>query len=199
VYRVEITGPAAPFVVHPQRYGARLARVVPSLVRAPGWTLDATLAGSGARFRLDATSAPFAASARRRRYDSRWERALAVDFARLLRAERQGWRLDREATPVALGSELFLPDFTLRHADGREIVVEVLGFWTPEYLESKLRKIEAAGLDHLLLVVFRGLGVGGRSAEIERVGRGRVVWFVERPRITHVLAAAEAASGGPSS
>jgi predicted nuclease of restriction endonuclease-like RecB superfamily len=198
VYRLEITGPAAPFVVRPQRYGARLARVVPSLVRAPGWTLDAALAGdAGSRFRLDRTSAPFAARSERRRYDSRWERALAVDFTRLLREERQGWRLEREATPVASGAELLLPDFTLRHADGREIIVEVVGFWTPEYLETKLRKIEAAGLEQLLLVVYRGLGVGEQSAEIERVGRGRVVWFRERPRIADVLAAAEAASVRP--
>ncbi|MBI4513709.1 MAG: DUF790 family protein, partial [Gemmatimonadetes bacterium] len=38
-YRVELTGPAAAFIMRPQRYGRRLSRVVPALARAPGWRL----------------------------------------------------------------------------------------------------------------------------------------------------------------
>jgi hypothetical protein len=57
-------------------------------------------------------------------------------------------------------AELFLPDFTLRHGDGREALVEVVGFWAPEYLERKLRKVAAAGLGNLILVVYQGLAAG---------------------------------------
>ncbi|MGH7676096.1 MAG: DUF790 family protein, partial [Gemmatimonadales bacterium] len=42
-YRLALTGPAAPFVVRAERYGARLGRVVPALVRAPGWRLEAAV------------------------------------------------------------------------------------------------------------------------------------------------------------
>jgi len=39
----------------------------------------------------------------------------------------------------------------LRHADVREALVETVGFWTPEYLEAKARKIATAGLASLTL------------------------------------------------
>ncbi|MGH7506466.1 MAG: DUF790 family protein, partial [Longimicrobiales bacterium] len=86
---------------------------------------------------------------------------------------------------------LFLPDFTLRHRDGREALVELLGFWTPDYLETKARKIAAAGIDNLVLVVFRGLATGNDAiiAELERLAP--IVWFRDRPRINPVLEAAE--------
>lgn len=35
--------------------------------------------------------------------------------------------------------------------------------WTPEYLEAKARKVEAARLDNLVLVVYRRLAVGGKA------------------------------------
>src|SRR5690606_12972517 len=111
-YRVELTGPAAPFITRPQRYGARFARVVPALTRAPGWRLDAVIAQGERRltYTLDG-SAPIARPRRRGRpprYDSRWERDLARDFAEKLGEARGGWTLEREATPVPAGGELLL-------------------------------------------------------------------------------------------
>lgn len=194
-YAVELTGPAAAYVVRPARYGARLARVLPALARAPGWRLEADVLRGGrgpvARFRLDARTAPFGETAADEAYDSAWERALAEEFAeRMGDEERRGWTLHREATPVQSGEDVFLPDFTLRHADGREVLVEVVGFWTPEYLEEKLRKTEAATdrLRNLVLVVYRGLAAG---ADWGRAG-APIVWFTRKPRIGPVLEAAEA-------
>jgi uncharacterized protein len=194
-YRVELTGPAAPFVTRPQRYGARLARIVPSLVRAPGWHLDAEIRHGDRtlRFQLD-SRAPVRGRARRAVYDSAWERALAHEFRhRLESAERAGWSLHREHTPVAAAGELFLPDFTLRHRDGREALVEVVGFWTPDYLESKLAKVEAAGLRHLVLVVYDGLAAG----PLEAAAAGPVIRFKATPSMAAVLAAAEGVATKP--
>jgi predicted nuclease of restriction endonuclease-like RecB superfamily len=135
-------------------------------------------------------------TARRPSYDSAWEHSLATDFRQHFGAERGGWTISRETTPVMAGDELFLPDFTLRHADGREALVELIGFWTPEYLEAKTRKIAAAGkaesLGHLLLVVYRGLAVGrGLDALVTAVGEDHVVWFTAKPRAAEVLRAIE--------
>ena len=134
---------------------------MPALVRAPGWRLEAeVLRGDRTlAYRLDGR-APIAAPRRRTAYDSALERSLAEEFAEKMGEERGGWSLLREATPVAAGDELLLPDFTLRHADGREALVEIVGFWAPEYLEAKLRKVAAAGLDNLVLVVYEGLAAG---------------------------------------
>ena len=200
-YQVELTGPAAPYIVRPARYGARLARVIPALARAPAWRLEADVrrGEESVRFRARgrpraaATSqAPIGAVARHAGYDSAWERSLAADFRHRFGAERGGWHLSRETTPVAVGDELFLPDFTLRHADGREALIELVGFWTPEYLEAKARKIAAARLDHLILVVYRGLAVGSAlDALTSAVDPDHVVWFAARPRAAEVMRAAE--------
>ena len=36
---------------------------------------------------------------------------------------------------------VFVPDFVLRHADGRHRLLEIVGFWTPEYLGAKLKTL----------------------------------------------------------
>jgi predicted nuclease of restriction endonuclease-like RecB superfamily len=212
-YQAEITGPAAAFIVRPARYGARLARVVPALMRTPGWRLDATIRlADGTVARFGARGAPRAKrgrarvgeSPRRPRYDSAWERSLAADFRkRFGRDDRGGWTLSRETSPIAVGDELFLPDFTVRHADGREALIELVGFWTIEYLESKANKIAEASLDNLILVVYRGLAVGKTEAAVERltasVGADRMVWFVNRPRAAEVMRAVERCAVRPGS
>lgn len=194
-YAVELTGPAAPFVTRTQRYGARFVRVVPALSRAPGWGLEAAVVRGGGRsyYVLDG-HAPVGQTRRRSHYDSRWERALAGEFGEKLGAERNGWSLAREDTPLALAGELFLPDFTLRHADGREALIEIIGYWTPEYLERKLAKVAAAGLEHLILVVYRGLAAG----PVDTAAAGPVLWFANRPRVGPVLEAAERVARAPS-
>ncbi len=198
-YEVELTGPAAAFVVRPSRYGARFARVIPALSRASGWRLDAEVCRGDAIVRFRVKGRPRAASgearlgqaSRRESYDSAWERSLAADFRERAGRERDGWRLSRESTPIVAGTELFFPDFTLQHADGREALIELVGFWTPEYLEAKARKVAAAGLDHLILVVYRDLAVGGAAdALTASAGADRIVWFAKRPRAAEVLAMA---------
>lgn len=198
-YQVEITGPAAAFVVRQSRYGARMARVIPALSRAPRWRVEADIVRDGVvvTFRVrgspraTADNAPLGAESRRARYDSEWEKSLASDFRATFRTKRDGWQLLRETTPVTMGAELFLPDFTLRHADGREALVELVGFWTPEYLEEKVRKIVAARLENLVLVVYRGLAVGEAGALAAAVGNERVVWFAAKPKAAEVMRAAE--------
>jgi uncharacterized protein len=191
-YRLELTGPAAPFVTRPRRYGIRFARVVPALVRAPGWELTGRIPREGRTLEYRLSPDPIIAprARRRARYDSSWEADLAQEFQEKIGKERGGWRLRREDTPVALGEEVFLPDFTFRHGDGRTALVEIVGFWTPEYLDEKVRKVRAAGLDHLVLVVFRGLAASRDEEELEGLP-GEVVWFRDRVRIGPVMEAVE--------
>lgn len=196
MHRLEVTGPAAEWVEASRRYGRRFARVVPAVARAPGWRIEADVARDGriVPYVLSADDAfrGWREPGRSSRYDSSWEKELAGQFREKLGQERDGWTLTREETPVDLGEELLLPDFTFRHEDGRMALVELMGFWTPEYLEQKLRKVRLAGLDHLVLVVYRGLAAGSEETEtaVEAAG-AEVVWFVKRPLIGPVMDAVE--------
>jgi uncharacterized protein len=193
-YRLTLTGPAAAYLARPQRYGARFARVVPSLTRAPAWKLEADVLHGGRtlHYALDAATLPVPRRRGRPRYDSRVEGALAAEFAGKLGSARGGWSLTREDTPVTAGETLFLPDFTIRHHDGREALIEIVGFWTPEYLDEKLRRLREARLQNLVLVVYRGLDAGGRAGEaLAAASDAPIVWFEKKPRIGPVMEAVE--------
>ncbi len=198
-YRLVLTGPAAAFLVRPTRYGVRFARVLPVLARAPGWRVDADVLRDGHKCRLQLRGraravthdAPIGGEPRRERYDSAWERRFVKDFRASSWAKSSGWKLSRERSPLSIGGAVFLPDFTLRHSDGREAAVELVGFWTPEYLATKLAKVRAAGALPLVLVVAKALAVGDAVAAVDAVGGERLLWCGRRPRVGDVMRVVE--------
>jgi predicted nuclease of restriction endonuclease-like RecB superfamily len=69
-------------------------------------------------------------------------------FARDFRRTAPGWDVVHEPEPVAAGDALVFPDFALQHRldPSRRWLLEIVGFWTPEYLARKLASYRAAGL-----------------------------------------------------
>ena len=54
-----------------------------------------------------------------------------------------GWTMQRESELLRQGQRVMTPDFVLQQTStGRRIYIEVVGFWTPEYLTSKTRRLE---------------------------------------------------------
>jgi uncharacterized protein len=47
----------------------------------------------------------------------------------------------------------FVPDFVFRRADGTEVFMEIVGFWTPEYLEGKRETLRRFRNHTILLAV----------------------------------------------
>ena len=85
-------------------------------------------------------------------FDSKIEAKIYSTFQTM---DLGGWRVDREPRPVRAGDSVFIPDFSLRRGD-HEVLVEVVGFWMPEYQKRKktiLKKLEDEGMRDLLLLV----------------------------------------------
>jgi hypothetical protein len=57
---------------------------------------------------------------------------------------------------VGGGEPLVFPDFTLRH-EGGSVLVEVVGFYTPKYLRSKLDALRAAAAHPLIACIDESL------------------------------------------
>jgi predicted nuclease of restriction endonuclease-like RecB superfamily len=133
--RVQLSGPLSLFH-HTTKYGRAMAAWLPVLARAPDWHLSATCVLHGERWHWQASHAdPLAPPGPLRPFDSKLEAAFARDLAR----QAPGWQLLREADPVQIGRSIVCPDFTLVDpARGLRVPVEVVGFWTPEYLAHKL-------------------------------------------------------------
>ncbi len=69
---------------------------------------------------------------------------------------RQGWSLSRESRVLHQGQTACFPDFLLKHEDGREILFEIFGHWTSEYLSHKLETLKRFGNQRYLLAVKEG-------------------------------------------
>jgi predicted nuclease of restriction endonuclease-like RecB superfamily len=117
-----------------------MAAWLPVLVRAPRWSLEAACVVGGRRgtWRADWRDPIGVPAEPLRRFDSRLEERLFRDLSRV----GPEWEVLREADPVQVGRRILTPDFTLVR-DGRRIPVEVVGFWTAEYLRAKLEALRS--------------------------------------------------------
>jgi uncharacterized protein len=82
-------------------------------------------------------------------FDSRVEEV----FSRRWGGQREGWSLLRESEVLCHGQRVFVPDFVLRHEDGRTVLLEIVGFWTPEYLLAKTQTLKTFQDQLILLAV----------------------------------------------
>jgi len=162
---VVATGPDALFR-RTRRYGTRFARLLRTVARADEWTLTATVDDRGTErtMRLsddDPVRVPGTEPVAEVTFDSGVEADFAARFASL----DLDWALTREPEPLETGSRVMIPDFAFdyRHADFR-VYFEIMGFWTPEYVEKKLAQLEDLEDVELLVAVDESLGVGEEVA-----------------------------------
>lgn len=158
-YRFVLDGPSS-VLRRTRAYGVDFARFLAALVRLPEWRLTAEIElRKGWRpltFTLSGADGLGARATPPAEFDSGLEAAIARKFGR----ERQGWRLIREGAVLPLGGgRVLVPDFVFRHADGTEVALEIVGYWTPEYLADKLRRLAATRDVNLVVAVPRPLAV----------------------------------------
>jgi uncharacterized protein len=192
--RMTLSGPLALF--HDTvKYGNALARWFPALVATPAWSLGARImvGGETLRLELDARAPLSRTFALPRAHDSRVEAWLETDLRRLA----SPWRIEREVAvvrtepaatgePSALGKRrLFFPDFALISERGR-VLVEIVGYWTPEYLASKTLMLRALRVPAILCV-------DERHARGELARDPRVLTFKKRIDAPALLDACAAA------
>ena len=150
-YRIRFTGPTS-VLRQTRRYGVALARFVPALLACDGWSMEASLVTPwGRNVRLELSSRDGLRSDRPAHdaFDSAVEESFAAKFG----SERDGWRLERESEILHEGQTAFLPDFVFRHEDGTQVLFEIVGFWTPEYLAAKRDTLRRFGRHRILLAV----------------------------------------------
>ncbi|MDX2019979.1 MAG: DUF790 family protein [Deltaproteobacteria bacterium] len=146
---LEISGPFALFK-HTLLYGRALAEVLPHLTWCPRFALRAScqLRGRLLDVALDNESPIFPAQPPTP-FDSQLEQKFADDLSR----RALDWDLVREPEPLAAAGTLIFPDFLLRHRihTHKRVFVEIIGFWTPEYLTKKLAHLRACGVTNMIL------------------------------------------------
>jgi predicted nuclease of restriction endonuclease-like RecB superfamily len=161
---VVVTGPDHLFR-RTRRYGTAFARLLRSVAKTADWRLTATIDDRGTERELvltdDDVGVPGVDPIAEPTYDS----GVEADFAARFTALDLDWDLVREPEPLAVGTRVMIPDFAFdyRFADFR-VFFEIMGFWTPEYVEKKLGQLADVEDVELLVAVDESLGV---SDEIE--------------------------------
>jgi predicted nuclease of restriction endonuclease-like RecB superfamily len=198
-FTLTIDGPASLFTVSP-RYGLALAKLLPALLHVTRWHLTATLVPrrllpstpQGTRFTLEAGCDLVSHYPPGKPYDSILEQAFAARWAQTPTA----WRLEREVDLIPLPGSVMVPDFRLVHPDGRNVLLEIVGYWRPEYLRKKFAQVRRAGRKDVILAVSERLNLERAGVKRDDIP-ARVVWFKDRLLPKAVLAMLEG-SGAPS-
>jgi predicted nuclease of restriction endonuclease-like RecB superfamily len=142
-YCFRFDGPAS-VLRETRRYGAAMARFLPALVACRQWRMHAVVQTRrrGWTVALDLSAADGLNShlPAPEEFDSQVEAAFAEKWGPDAQA---GWHLLREGEILCRGQKVFVPDFVLRHDDGRTVPLEIVGFWTPEYLQAKIETLRA--------------------------------------------------------
>ncbi len=159
--RIYLDGPVSLFKMT-ERYGTALAKLLPTIMRGSRWGLKASILKKtmqGKRiydFTLDDTKRIFSIETNSdfETFDS----AIEKEFSLL---NFNGWLVRREPAVLKAGQYAFIPDFSLER-NGNRIYVEIVGFWTPEYLRNKIQKInQLKEKENMIIIVDKNLACSG--------------------------------------
>lgn len=188
-FTLRVDGPASLFAPS-TRYGLAMAKLLPALLHVTRWSLHASLKPRPRegedpathrlredppdtdRFQLDAACGLVSHYKEGKEFDSILEEAFAERWAKL----KTPWTLEREVDLVPVPGSAIIPDFRVAHPDGRSVLLEIVGYWRPEYLRKKFALLRKSGRKDLVLAVSERLNLEAAGVVLDE-WREEVVWF----------------------
>ena len=191
-----IDGPLSIFKLT-NKYGILIAKVIPKIISASKWGIKASIIKNSLAgrklydFDLSSHSEvyffhpindrvyndyPFKDSnSINLDFDSSVEAKFAIQFEKF----RTGWKLVREPDPLILpGGRAFIADFLFERY-GKKIYFEIIGFWTPQYLERKFKKIyeiiKLSNNKNDLLIAINENNLVSESGEMKKLLSGSIL------------------------
>jgi predicted nuclease of restriction endonuclease-like RecB superfamily len=165
-----IDGPLSLFKLT-DRYGTAIAKLLPSIVSTERWSFKAWIVrktmSAGKKiyeFEMSSKESPLLQDPHNyvevrisngktgfpnQSYSNVYfDSSVEEKFANKFEQSATGWKLIREPDPLILSNgKALIPDFMFEKYD-RRIYLEIVGFWTKEYLERKLHKINDISTAH---------------------------------------------------
>ena len=189
-FTITIDGPTSLFKPS-TRYGLSLAKLVPALLHVSRWSLTANLQMKDyytdqmkpGRFNLSDRCELISHYPPSQAYDS----MLEASFAQRWSKTKTEWRLEREVDLIPIPGSVMIPDFRLVHPDGREFLLEIVGYWRPEYLQKKFSQVRKAERDNLILAVSERLNLTKAGIDLSNLP-AKLIWFKDKLSPQAVLA-----------
>jgi uncharacterized protein len=192
-FTITIDGPTSLF--NPStRYGLAIAKMIPALLHVTRWSLSSILQTRDfytnewktGRFTLNSECGLVSHYPPGKPYDSMLEASFAEKWDSL----KSDWVLEREVDLVPIPGSVMIPDFRLVHPDGRTFLLEIVGYWRPEYLQKKFSQVRRAERDDLILAISERLNLEKAGVKLNDVP-ARIIWFKDKLLPKAVLAALE--------
>lgn len=192
-FTLTIDGPTSLFKPN-THYGLKLAMLLPALLHVTQWNLTATLQlkdsysrkERNGRFTIDSNCGLVTHYPPGKTYDSMIEAGFVERWNKL----KTEWQLEREVDLIPIPGSVMIPDFRLVHPDGRTFLLEIVGYWRPEYLKKKFSQVRQAGRNDLILAVSERLNLEKAGVNFNQTA-ARIVWFKDQLSPKAVLAALE--------
>ena len=150
-YQITFDGPVS-VLKQTRRYGVAFAKFLPALLSCSGWKMKAVIEHRRSNWQNQFSLSPADGLTSNVKpaelFDSQLEENFAIKWGD---QPRDGWSLVREGEIVFKDQKVFVPDFLFVHQSGRQVMLEIVGFWTPEYLQAK-RETLATFSDHPILL-----------------------------------------------
>lgn len=192
---VKIDGPSSLFKLT-RRYGTSMAKLLPAILANPHWTFEAKVlwkyTNEICSFKLESWKHSFLFMTPQTHavtYDSSVER----DFASRFEGLKSEWLLKREPEPILTGRQVMIPDFSFER-DGVKVYMEIVGFWTEDYLLRKIEKLKKADAN-ILVAVDEDLACG-KIQSLEKQSQLKIVPFRKHVPLVPVIRFLEEAFKG---
>ncbi len=181
-FTVTIDGPTSLFN-NSTRYGLAIAKLLPALLHVTKWNLTANLIERDpyskqirkGRFSLDPDCGLVSHYPPGKPYDS----MLEASFAERWDALKTEWKLEREVDLIPIPGSVMIPDFRLVHPDGRTYLLEIVGYWRPEYLRKKFSQVRQSDCPNLILAISERLNLEKAGVKVSEVP-AKVIWFKDK-------------------
>jgi hypothetical protein len=185
-YNVVVDGPISLFKLT-ERYGTSLAKLLPAVIEADNWRFKAQIVGGERQapklleLELNAKTAKDLFPAQRLEKGAQYDSSVEAAFARSFKALKLGWTLKREPELLVAGRYVFIPDFSFEK-NNLKAYLEVVGFWTDEYLKKKLKKLQELAVDNLLVAVDLSLN----CSQLEKI-KGFVILYDKKVPVKPIV------------
>lgn len=192
-FTITIDGPTSLFKPS-TRYGIDIAKLLPALLHVTKWSLNAELQIRESYsdtvkprfFSLDSKCGLVSHYPPGKPYDS----LLESSFVQRWQALNPAWQLEREVDLIPIPGSVMIPDFRLVHPDGRIYLLEIVGYWRPDYLRKKFSQVRQSERNDLILAVSERLNLEKAGVNIQNVP-ARIIWFKQKLSPKAVLSVLE--------
>ena len=181
-FTISVDGPASLFKAS-TRYGLSLAKAIPALLHVTKWRAMATLQDPD----------PLTRSPQERFYEltadcglvshypagKPFDSLIEESFAKRWESTKTDWKLEREVNLIPIPGSVAIPDFRLVHPDGRSWILEIVGYWRPDYLRKKFAQVIKADRPDWVLAISERLNLEKAGLDARQLP-AKVIWFKDR-------------------